>query len=239
MALNYTTYIQAMQNLLVVPTDNVDTNFQNIIPRMIEYAELRIYREMDFLVASSALTTPLVTTNRSVTVPTGIFIVEQINIVTPASQTIPDDGTRNPLQRVSLDYLNAVYSTPTTGIPTCYAMLSDTVAKLGPPPDNTYTAEFVGVVRPAPLSPANTTTYLTTNLPDLFVAASMVFGTGYQANFGSQADNPQQAQSWEATYQTLKQGVSIEDARQKAQSASWYNDSPNPLANVPRERASQ
>ena len=239
MALTYQTYVQTMQNLLVIPTDNIDVNFQNIIPRMIEYAELRIYREMDFAVASAALTTTLVTANRSITMPAGIFIVDQINVITPASQTVPDSGTRNPMQRVSLDYLNTVYSTTTTGMPVCYAMLSDTIAKIGPPPDNTYTIEVVGVTRPAALSPANTTTYLTTNLPDLFVAASMVFGTGYQANFGSQADNPQQAQSWEATYQTLKQGVDIENMRQKAQAPAWYNDSPTPLANLSRDRASQ
>jgi len=42
MSLTYQTYVAAMQNMLVIPTDNVDTNFQNIIPLMIEYAELRI-----------------------------------------------------------------------------------------------------------------------------------------------------------------------------------------------------
>jgi len=124
-------------------------------------------------------------------------------------------------------------------LPTQYALLSDTAVKLGPAPDNTYTAEFVGIIRPAPLSPTNTTTYLSTNLPDLFLAASMIFGAGYQQNFGAQADNPQSAQSCESTYQNLKQGVQLEDLRQKAQSASWSNYTPSPIANTPRERASQ
>lgn len=237
--LTYPTYINTMQSMLVIPQDNVDTNFQNIIPRMIEYAELRMYRELDFLNTNTSTTTTLITNNRNISIPGSILVVQEVNVITPPSQSTPDNGTRNPLERVSLDFLNAVYGNTTTGLPVKYALLSDTSVKLGPAPDDNYTAEFVGIIRPAPLSQTNQATYLSTNLPDMFVAASMIFGAGYQQNFGAQADNPQSAMSWEATYQSLKQGVQLEDLRQKAQSASWSNYTPSPIANAPRERASQ
>ena len=55
MSLDYTTYVQAIQNLAVAPQSGNDANFQAIIPRTIEYAELRIYRDFDFLCTTDAL----------------------------------------------------------------------------------------------------------------------------------------------------------------------------------------
>lgn len=59
------------------------------------------------------------------------------------------------------------------------------------------------------------TTQLTTYFPDLFIAASMIFASGYQRDFGAQADNPSQAQSWETQYQLLIKSALTEEARKK------------------------
>lgn len=238
MSLNYATNKQALQTLLVIPQDNIDQNFENMIPRGIEYAELRIYRELDFLTTNTAATTALVSGNRNVAMPGSIIILDDVNVVTPSSQTSPDAGTRNPLERVSLDFLNAVWSNgATTGLPKVYALLTDTTIKLGPVPDAAYTIECIGNIRPTPLSPTNLTTWLATNLPDLFLAAQMVWWSGYQRNFGAQADDPQAAQSWEKTYQDLKMGAAVEEWRRKSQAPNWSPYSPPQIANAPRERA--
>jgi hypothetical protein len=39
----------------------------------------------------------------------------------------------------------------------------------------------------------STTTILSLYVPDLFVAAAMIFMAGYQKDFGSQSDDPQAA----------------------------------------------
>lgn len=239
MALNYTTNKQALQTLLVIPLDNVDPNFENMIPRGIEYAELRIYRDLDFLTTNSSTTTPLIAGNRNVSMPGNIILLDDINVVTPSSQTVPDSGARVPLQRVSIDFLNTVWgNSATTGQPQVYALLTDTAIKLGPVPNAAYTIECIGNIRPPALSPTNVTTWLATNLPDLFLAAQMIWWAGYQQNFGAQADNPQSAQSWEKTYQDLKAGAAIEEWRRKAQAPGWTAYSPPQVANTPRERAS-
>lgn len=235
MALNWLTNKQVLQSLLVIPADNIDQNFENMLPRGIEYGELRIYRDLDFLSTNAATTALLISGNRNITVPTSIIILDAVNIVTPSTQTSPDAGSRNPCERVSLDYLNAVYSNgATTGLPAKYALLTDTTVKLGPAPDAAYTAEFIGNVRPAALSMTNTTTWLATNLPDLFLAAQMIWWTGYQQNFGAQADNPQSAQSWEKTYQDLKAGAMVEEWRRKSEAPGWSPNSPAPAAAQPR-----
>lgn len=62
---------------------------------------------------------------------------------------------------------------------------------------------------------ATATTQLTTYFPDLFIAASMIFATGYQRDFGAQADNPAQGQSWENQYDLLIKSAITEEARKK------------------------
>lgn len=235
--MNYADYVQSLQLMTVVPTNNTDIWFQQILPRGIEYAELRIYRECDFLTTVSTATGTLTSGSRNLTVPGSIFIVNDINIITPSSETDPDLGTRTPLYRVSIDYINTIWgNSGILAIPQCYTMLTNTDIRFGPFPDANYTAEVIGVVRPAPLSPSNTTTFITQNMPDLFMAASMIFFSGYQQNFGAQSDDPQMAQSWENQYQMLKSGVNAEEMRRKAQSVSWQPYTPSPGANVPRDR---
>lgn len=228
--MNYTEYVRTMQTMLVIPNDNADQAFQYILPRMIEYAELRIYREMDFLYTQKSSTTTLTANSRNATIPGDIFIVNELNVITPSSETDPDDGTRNPCLRVSLDWLNATWpSASTTGIPTQYALLDDTSVRLAPTPAEAYTAEFVGIYRPAPLSAANSTTFISQYIPDLLIQASLVFGYEYQ-------QFPEMAQQAEAQYQALKAGVGLEDLRQKSQSAQWTAHQPSPIANLPRDR---
>lgn len=229
--MNYLEYYRAMQSLLVIPTDNVDVNFQNILPRMIENAELRCYTELDFLSTQTSSTALCASGSRDVTVPTEIIIVNELNLVSPAGTTDPESGTRLPLERVSLEFLNATWPTAaTTGTPTRYALLSDTSVRLAPTPNGAFTAEFVGIYRPDPLSPSNTTTYLTLNYPHLFIQASLVFGYEY-------LQQPEMAAEAEKNYQALKLGTGLEAFRQKAQAPEWSPFSPTPVANVPRDRA--
>lgn len=228
--MNYLEYVRAIQSELILPTDNVDQNFQNILPRMIEYAELRIYRELDFINTQAASTALCTASSRNVTVPTTIIIVNDVNLITPSTTVLPDLGTRVPLERVSLEFMNATWPTAaTTGVPRQYALLDNTSVRLAPTPALAYTAEFIGIFRPTPLSPTNTTTFITNNLPDLFLQASLIFGFQYQ-------QSPELMQAAEATYQTLKAGVGLETLRQKAQSVQWTPFSPSPIANAPRDR---
>jgi hypothetical protein len=121
-------------------------------------------------------------------------------------------------------------STAGSGVPTHYAMITDQTVIFGPAPDAAYTAEIIGTIRPTPLSSDNTTTYLTLYLPDVFFAAGMIFGSGWQKNYGAQADDPKMAVSWESQYQALLMSANIEEQRKRYASGAWGSLSPTPIA---------
>ena len=215
-----------------------DANANLFFPRAIEQAEQRLYRELDLITTQTAQTASLTPLSRNIAIPGGILILQELNIVTPAG-TAPDLGTRNPVQRVSLAFLNRVAPVAAAplgspSVPSWYALLDDVDMRLGPAPDAAYQAEFIGIIRPAPMTAANPTTWLGTNLPDLFVAGVNVAMAGYQRDFGAQSEDPRLALSWEAAFQELKKSAVVEEQRRKAQSVAWQPYSPAPLASPPR-----
>lgn len=233
MALNYTTYVTALSELLVI--DPTNTNFLNILPDIIDYAEQRLYRELDILnTVTRDSSGALVSGSRDFTLPqaNGRFVVTNgINVYTPAG------GTTNRVQLipVSRDVLDAIYPSATgSDVPSMFAMITDQTIIVGPWPDAAYTVEVIGTIRPTPLSISNTTTYLTLYLPDLFVAASMIFASGYQQNFGAQSDNPQMAASWEGQYEKLLPSAGMEEQRKRYASGGWGSLSPTPIATPTR-----
>lgn len=233
MSLNYTTAVSQISNLMVIPSS--DANFQIMLPGMIDYAEQRIYRELDPLYVQVTDSSAMVSSGvRNFTPPTsvGSFItIDELNIITPVGATA-STGTRNPLTPVAPEVLDAFYPSgqTVTGVPTMYAMRSPTVVLLGPAPDAAYTAEVIGIQRPAALSSANSSTFLTQYCPDLFIAACMVFGFGYMRDFGGQADNSGASQSWENQYQTLFKSASMEQSRAKWEAPGWTSQSPAPAS---------
>jgi hypothetical protein len=234
--LNYGTFVSTIANLLVVPT--TDPNFQQILPAMIADGEQRCYRELDLLDTQVRDTAGTLTANsRTFTLPQtyGMFIVtNNMNVFTPSgTQT-----NRNQLIPTTRDWMDAVYgneaSSTTPSVPRYYAPITDQIFIVGPSPDAGYTMEVLGTIRPTPLSASQTTTYLTTVLPDLFIAACMIFGSSYQLNFSQVADDPQQAVSWETHFNKLLASANTEENRKKYASQAWTSQSPAPLATPPR-----
>jgi len=227
--LDYTSYITALTTEMVVQPD--DVSFNAILPDIIDYAEQRIYRELDLLsTVTRDATAAFTTLTRSFTFPQHFVTTQQINVITPAGQP-PASGTRVSLTPVSKEYLDYVWpSLAGASVPKSFAMLTDQTIIVGPWPDATYTVEVVGTTRPAPLGTGNPQTFLTLYLPDLFLAASMVFASGYMRNFGSQADDPRMSASWEDQYGKLLASANVEEMRKKFNGPGWASMSPTPLA---------
>lgn len=232
MAYDYTTYSAALAELMVTTPTQAD--FVAIRPSIIDYAEQRMYRELDLLnTVIRDASAVFSASNRNFTLPTGqgtFIVINGINAITPAGSA-PDAGTRVPLTPTTRDVLDRIWPSVTgAGVPNEFAMITQGTIVVGPWPDAAYTVEVIGTQRPAPLTSVNTSTFLTTNLPDLFMAASMVFASGFMRNFGSQADDPKMAMSWETQYKTLFASANVEEYRKKYQSAGWSSQSPAPLA---------
>jgi hypothetical protein len=233
--LTYDTFKTQLAELSVVPT--TDPNFLLILPEAIEYAELRIQRDVDFLstVVSdvSSTTSPGAST---ITIPPGSFVtLQNLNIITPAGAVVPDNGTRVPLLPTSKEFLQYCWpSGGNAGVPAYFAMVNDTTIAFGPWPDDAYTIEMLGTIRFETLSADNPATFISTYLPDLMLMAAMIYVSGYQRNFGRQSDDPQMAVSYESQYTALLTGVVKEEYRKKFAASAWTSQSSSPVATPTR-----
>lgn len=215
----YTTYQSAVVTQIPSLTD--DPNFQTMLPDAIDYAELSIYRDLDFLALHGVL-------------PLGSTVIGNPTFVPTATPTIVVleelfYGTNNtPISPASQAYIRAVYAGAAHGPPQYFAVIGGAALSLfgsqwtagvnvllGPTPDASYALNGYVTAREPPLSETNSATFISQNLPDLFWAASMIFWAGYNRNFGAQADDPRQAVSWSAEYQRLLHGADREEIRKK------------------------
>src|ERR1700760_2877800 len=72
-----------------------DPNFNNILPRIIDDAEQRIYRELDFLAQRTTdYSTTLTANSRTAALPTATLfvVVEGVNVITPVTAATPAQG---------------------------------------------------------------------------------------------------------------------------------------------------
>lgn len=232
---NYNDWFTAFSSHLVI--DQTNTDLITISPYIIIETENRIYRELDMMVAnvrdgSASTTAGLRNFNLPTTIGT-FLIVDDVNVILPAG-VAPEAGTRQRLTPVSLSYLDYAWSSSIgSGPPQQWAYISQNTylggaqaqaqIAFGPWPDNAYRVEVIGKIQPAPMSATNLNTYLTDNLFDLLLAASIVAGTAWQQNFGAAGavDNAAMAVNWEAQYQKLKGSAEEWEARKKHAASSW------------------
>ncbi len=159
--LTYETYKNQVAEMAVVSPD--DTNFLSILQMMIDYATLRINRDLDLMDTSASLHGPaykLTAGNRNLsfsqTLSDGSYFVvsEQINLISPAGNTDPDSSERIPLLPTTKEFLDAVFGSSLSGNlaqPKYFVPFNDTLFLVGPVPDVDYYVEVVGTLRPAPL----------------------------------------------------------------------------------------
>jgi hypothetical protein len=217
------------------------------VPSIIDYGEQRAYRELDLLATRVDQLGILSSGQRNFNLPTtaGSFMaLEGLTVVTPSS-AVAATGNKNPLVAVSraeLDFSWPAQSTAFTssigtpfGVPQYYAMVDYGVVALGPLPDQSYPVICNGTIRPAPLSSANQTTYLTTVLPDLWMAVTMVGAELFARDWGGTADDPQAGQNWEAQYQKALKSAGSEEARMQFRSAGWTAQMARPETTPPRQ----
>lgn len=213
-----------------------DANFSTIVPTIIFDAEYRICKDVDFLgavVTDSSIA--CAAGNRNINWSNSFFVVQSINAISPAGTTNPDQGTRNPLTPFTKEGCDFLYPSSTgSGVPQYFGRVTQSTAVLAPWPDGAYTLEITGTQRPPTLSTTNTTTFISTYLSDLFLAAAMVEAAAYQQNFSSVGDNPQQAINWSGHYSELLKGAAVEEARKTFQAEGWSPDQPRGLATPPR-----
>lgn len=258
--LNYNSYVTQIANMAVVGYTTVtnssgqsivvgvDPAFNAIIPQMLNYAELRIQRDLDFLPSQTYNTAYSLTAgNNQISISSNDFVTVQTVQVTSGT-------AKTPLLPTTKEYLQNVYNDSSyTAQPKVFAMYGGDAATggntsnnilVGPYPNATYPLTITGTIRLPTLYPlignddypinGTGTTFISTNLPDMLIMASMIYISAYQRNFGRESDDPAMAQSYEGQYQVLKQGAIPEEYRKKFEGSAWSSYSTSPAATPTR-----
>ena len=246
--LTYNGFVSQLATLTVVQTvttgnvvSGVDPDFNAVLPQAINYAELRIQRDLDFLQSLVSNSTYALTTgNNLLTMDVNSFITVQTMRIVVGTKEIP-------LLPVAVPYIQNCYNdTTVTGPPQFFAPYGGDAATtgatsqfwmFGPYPDQNYPLRIRGTVRTISLASFNTNpaastsyTFISAYLPDLMLMAAMIYISGFQRNFGRQSDDPQMAVSYESQYQGLLKGAMVEEARRKFQASGWTSMAPAPVA---------
>lgn len=250
--LTYNSWLQNIASLAVIYLDPVsglpvDQNFlNNIVPQCLNYAELRIQRDLDLLA--------LQTDDETYTLTAGsnILPVYVNDFVTIQTIQVVNGTKATALVPTSKEFLMAVYDDSSIqGLPRYFGPLGGDNPTSGntyinfliaPTPDQNYPLVIIGSSRiPSLASFANnpatvntSTTFISTWLPDLLVAASMIYVSGYQRNFSASGDDPQTAVHWEQQYQALSKAARTEEACKRFRGSAWSSEQPSPIATPAR-----
>lgn len=241
--LTYNGYVSQVATMAVVETttvsgvvQGVDASFNSIIPQMLNYAELRIQRDLDLLPSQTSRSYTLTAGNNQLQIDVDDFVTLQ-------TLQIDSSGNLFTLLPVTKEYLQNVFgSSGTQGRPVYFAMYGGDLATggnsynnilVGPYPDAPYSVTITGTVRlptlyqyAAPGIASTETTFISTYLPDLLLQASMIYIAQYQRNFGQASNDPAMGPTYELQYQNLLKTAIVEEARKKYSASAWSSMSP-------------
>ncbi len=199
---------------------STDTDWATYLPALIEQAELRCYRDVDFLCVRAKVGAVLTPGLATFATPTDWVFGQGVRLT---DENLPLDRRDDTF----LDEYGGV------GRPRYWSEPVAGTLRVAPVPTIPFAAEITYHARPAALTAANPSTWLSLNAPDLLFHACMVVATGYIRNFGAQADDPKMAVSWEAQYQVTLTGVRREESRRKGDNAFDSSAAPPSPRNTP------
>lgn len=242
--MNYSDYVSQVAALLNISATIISpgssspsstSDFNVALPGSIAYAENRIQRDADLpWTMITDETGTLTVNNRSFTLPGSspwITVTQAYLLVSGAREM--------PMLPISYEALSAIYPSstalsPAPSYPVYWAPVNGTTILVGPAPDTAYGIGIVGTQRVTELSATNATNIISTLFPDLYIAAAMIFWSGYERDFGAQSGDPAMAMSWETQYEKLLLGAKTDTARQRFQSQGWNARLPSPIATPPQ-----
>lgn len=206
-----------------------DAEFAIAMPGMIQAGELRCLRDCDFPSARKTQSLAIGAGVVAIAPPPDLVVPRAAWLVTGAGETV-----RSEVQRRDASFLREYWpDTSVTGVPKYFATTDETSILICPPPAVPTRLDMEYTFRPAGLSPSNPETWLSLRYPDLLFFAVMVLVTGYQKNFGQQAEDPRMSASWAGLYDQALAVARNEAATGKGWGASDPTPTPPPSTIAP------
>ncbi len=187
MALTYATLISEVATITAISSTVLvtgDNNFGGIMEAAIDFAEGRLYRDLD-LVSASIVDASVVCTSgvRTVSLSTTAgnpLQIDALNLLSSAGTT-SSNATRIPLVPTTRAVLDMVYPSALSsncGQPQFFSRLSDTQVIMGPTPDQAYEVEMVYRSN-IPALASNSTNWLLTLAPDVYLYGALMEAAPY------------------------------------------------------------
>ena len=129
--------------------------------------------------------------------PTGFLQVRDIYIL--------NGNTKVPLTYTTPSQMDSTVGTSTTGLPNSYTILGDTF-RFSPKPDDSYTAYINYYKSFDALSDTNTTNYILSTHPAIYLYGSLFHAANFLGGI-----NPQQVQTWQQMYATTMERLELND----------------------------
>jgi hypothetical protein len=186
-----TTYAELTQQILdyTETDDNVLTSTIN--NDIIEHAESRIFRNADLDVFKKYKTASLTSGDAFVAMPGS---TPQTFAFIRYVQIFSTDNVRISLEKKDSSFMNEFLpNRTTTGTPKYYANWDNDTIILAPAPDAAYTVELAYNAQPTGLSSSTTTTWISTNAPEMLLYACLIEAFKF-------LKNPQMVQMYEQYY---------------------------------------
>ena len=154
-------------------------------------------------------------------------MIAQVNITVDAeTAALPTDflqirnfyilngQTKTPLVYTTPASMDTTSGTSTTGKPTTFTILGDTL-RFSPKPDATYTAVMNYFKKFPALSSTNATNYILASHPAIYLYGSLFHAANFLGGI-----NPQQVQTWQQMFGTAMERLELNDREDE------YNGSP-------------
>ena len=122
--------------------------------------------------------------------------------------------TKTPLVYTTPASMDTTSGTSTTGLPTTFTILGDTL-RFSPKPDATYTAVMNYYKKFPALTSTNATNYILASHPAIYLYGSLFHAANFLGGI-----NPQQVQTWQQMYATALERLELNDREDE------YNGSP-------------
>lgn len=224
-----------------------DATLQTILPQMLNYAELRIARDLDMLSSQTSNFYTLTAGVNVFSLPVNDFLtVQTLEIVELSNGNVVNS---HPLIPVSKEFIQNCYGGLfTANRPKYFALYGDnfgdeqdsfTNILFGPAPNFGYSLRVTGTAlapslyQSATAGPADTAyTYISQWYPDMLMMASMIYISAFQRNFSATSDSADMGQTYEKQYQALRLGAVPLENRRKQQGSGWSAYS-TPIAATP------
>jgi hypothetical protein len=167
--MNYSELVTNIRNYT-----NVDANvFSNaVIDTFITMAENRILRDIDLDVFKKESTSTMTTGNRFLTAPSDLLTHRYMFITVEGNKVYLDFRDTSFMKEYAPD-------AAAVGVPKYYSVWDQNTFSLAPTPNADYAVELGYIYRPAQLSAANPTTWISTNAPEALLYACLIQAYSY------------------------------------------------------------